>query len=71
MLSASVEGVSDYLASQYKDCIDMRKNPMETDVNMRADQREHRQKAAVPRLELRGKKEKRKERKKRKEHSAT
>lgn len=51
------EGVSAYLASQDKDCIDVRKNPMETDVNMRADQREDRQKTAVPRLKLRGKKE--------------
>lgn len=48
------EGVSAYLASQDKDCIDVRKNPMETDVNMRADQREDRQKTAVPRLKLRG-----------------
>lgn len=48
------EGVSAYLASQDKDCIDVRKNPMETDVNMRADQREDRQKTAVPRLKLSG-----------------
>lgn len=48
------EGVSAYLASQDKDCIDVRKNPVETDVNMRADQGEDRQKTAVPRLKLRG-----------------
>lgn len=54
------EGVSAYLASQDKDCIDVRKNPMETDVNMRADQREDRQKTAVSRLKLRGRGEQRK-----------
>lgn len=48
------EEVSAYLASQDKDCIDVRKNPVETDVNMRADQGEDRQKTAVPRLKLRG-----------------
>lgn len=54
LVCIQLKGVSAYLASQDKDCIDVRKNPMETDVNMRADQREDRQKTAVPRLKLKG-----------------
>lgn len=53
---------SSYLGPQYKDCIDMWEDPMETNINMRPDQGEHWQKTTISWLQLKCKEQTQKER---------